>query len=73
MRCDLHGWSLDSEGHSILRVEAGDLTNRVEGEPYTDLCGSFVDRCVDWLRSGRQSGHDGVGAVPAAGMVLQTK
>jgi hypothetical protein len=40
-------------GHSILRVEAGALASRLEGEPYIDLCGDCVERFQDWLRSGR--------------------
>jgi hypothetical protein len=60
-------------GHSVLRTEAGALANRIEGEPYIDLCGTCVDRFLDFLRSGARNGQHAVGAVPAAGMVLQTK
>jgi hypothetical protein len=51
-------------GFSILEVKAGDLANRIE-EPYFDLCGSCVDRFLDFLRSGRQNGQDGAVATPA--------
>jgi hypothetical protein len=64
---------------SILKIECGSLVNDLV-EPYIDLSGPYVDFCPgcaslfrDWLRSGRQNVSDGVGAVPAAGMVLQTK
>jgi hypothetical protein len=35
----------------MLRVEAGELANRVE-DPLLDLCGDCVERFVDFLRSG---------------------
>jgi hypothetical protein len=48
---------------------AGDLTNGVE-EPYIDLCGSCVDRFLDWIRGGRQNGLPTVGGAPS-GMVRE--
>jgi hypothetical protein len=60
-------------GHSMLRVEAGNLANQIEGEPYVDLCRECCSQFLDWLRSGARNGQHAVGAVPAAGMVLQTK
>ena len=50
-------------GHSILEFKAGELTNRVD-EPYIDLCGSCVDRFLDFIGSGRQNGLPTVGTAP---------
>ena len=59
-------------GHSILRVEAGDLANRLEGEPFVDLCEDCCARFLDWLRSGRQNGENDAGAIGATPAVEST-
>ena len=56
-------------GHSILKIEAGELANRVE-EPFIDLCEGCCDRFQDWLRSGRQNGQPTVGG-DAVGMARE--
>ncbi len=57
-------------GHSILKIEAGTLADRIEGEPYIDLCPSCVDRFLDWLRQGKPNALGGVGTAPV-GMVRE--
>jgi len=54
--CDRCG-SVILRGHSIIRLEAGELATRHDGP--IDLCESCSDRFGDWLRSGR--GHNGAG------------
>ena len=49
-------------GHSILRIEAGELAKRRD-EPWIELCASCADRFEDWLRSAQEAVHTGVGSV----------
>jgi hypothetical protein len=49
-------------GHSIVRLEAGELATRHESP--IDLCESCSDRFGDWLKTGRATAHTGQGALP---------
>jgi hypothetical protein len=50
-------------GHSIIRLEAGELATRHESP--IDLCESCTDRFGDWLKGAHQAAHNGLGTLPA--------
>jgi len=53
----------------VVEVGAGPLAI-ARGEPL-DLCGECTERFNDWLKTGQQAAHDGLGAA-AAEPVMET-
>jgi hypothetical protein len=52
------------ERGSVLEVKAGELTKQI-AEPWVDLCSDCSSGFTDWLKSGRQTHHDGLGGATA--------
>ena len=49
------------ENRSNPEIKAGELAKRHD-EPWIDLCGPCAYRFEDWLRSGKQTPQNGLGA-----------
>lgn len=59
--CNRCGVLITDGRHSILEVKAGDLVKRHD-ELWIDLCGGCADGFENWLRSGKGTAHNGLGA-----------
>lgn len=68
--CNRCGASITDGRHSILEVKAGELAKRHD-EPWIDLCGGCADGFENWLRSGKETAHNGLGA-PLGGLVVES-